>query len=106
MWNHKGFFMVDLLLSLSCWMLISVTILPIGIQFMENSMDEKEEYAATVLLYEKLQEMIVEGEVPTAQKIIKNEKQYDMKSNLETKEVCIQFENRNQKKYEVCEYWE
>lgn len=98
--------MIDLLLSLSAWILISMTVLPLGIHFLEESINEKEEYFATILLYEKLNELIEEGENPLTNTIFRNGKQYDFIPKSEMGEVCIQFENRNQKKEKVCEYWE
>lgn len=98
--------MIDLLLSLSAWILVSMTILPMGIQFLEESTNEKEEYFATILLYEKLNELIVNAEIPISNTLFRNQKQYEFFQKSDTGEVCIQFENRNQKKKTVCEYWE
>lgn len=98
--------MIDLLLSLSAWILISMTILPMGIHLLEESTNEKEEYFASILLYEKLNEILDKPETPIANTIFRNQKQYDFFLKLETGEVCIQFENRNHKKRTVCEYRE
>jgi hypothetical protein len=98
--------MVDLLLTLSACILISSTILPMVIQLMKESTVEKERYAATVLLFEKLHELLIENQLPVNQTIVKNDKQYEFIPSLDLKEVCIQFENRNQNKQKVCEFLE
>lgn len=98
--------MVDLILTLSAWILVSATILPMAIQFMIESNNEREKHIATGVLYEKLQEILVEGDIPTHQLIIKNGKQYEFIPDPVLKEVCIQFENNIQYKQKVCEFWE
>lgn len=98
--------MVDLLLTLSACILISSTILPMVIQLMRESTEEKERYSATALLYEKLHEFLIENQLPVNQTIVKNDKQYEFLQSPDLKEVCIQFENHNQSKQKVCEFLE
>lgn len=98
--------MADLLLSLSAWMLVSLTILPIGIEFLKESSHEDNEFEATVLLYEKLHEMLVEGQVLLPQSIERNGKEYQFTPSEGTKEVCIEFENYHKQKEQVCEFIE
>lgn len=98
--------MADLLLSLSAWMLISLTVLPIGIDFLKESMNEKVDYEARVILYEKLQEGLAEGQILPPHFISRNGKQYNFIPRTETKEVCIEYENDNKEKEIVCEFLE
>jgi hypothetical protein len=98
--------MVDLLLTLTACILISSTILPMVIQLMKESTEEKERYTATALLYEKLHEFLIEKQLPVNQIIVKNDKQYEFIQSPDLKEVCIQFENHNQSKQKVCEFLE
>jgi Na+-translocating ferredoxin:NAD+ oxidoreductase RnfG subunit len=98
--------MVDLLLTLSAFILISSTILPMVIQLLKESIEEKEKYAATSVLYEKLHDILIEKQLPVNQKIIKNDKVYEFIPSPDLKEVCIQFEDHNQSKQKVCEFLE
>lgn len=98
--------MVDLLLTMSACILISSTILPMVIQLMKASFEEKERYAATSVLYEKLHEILIEKQLPVNQIIIKNDKHYEFIPSPDLKEVCIQFEDHNQSKQKVCEFLE
>jgi hypothetical protein len=76
------------------------------IQLMKESTEEKERYAATSVLYEKLHEIIIEKQLPVNQIVIKNDKQYEFIPSPDLKEVCIQFEHHNQSKQKVCEFLE
>jgi competence protein ComGE len=98
--------MVDLLLTLSAFLLMSATILPMVIQLMKESIEEKEKYAATTVLYEKLHELLIEKQLPVNQRIIKNDIEYEFIQSPDLKEVCIQYENQHQRKQKVCEFLE
>jgi hypothetical protein len=73
---------------------------------MKESTEEKERYAATSVLYEKLHEILIEKQLPENQIVIKNDKRYEFIPSPDLKEVCIQFENNNQSKQKVCEFLE
>lgn len=98
--------MVDLLLTLSAFILISSTILPMVIQLMKESIEEKNRYVATSVLYEKLHDILIEKYLPVNQKIIKNDKEYEFIPSPDMKEGCIQFEIYNKSKQKVCEFLE
>jgi hypothetical protein len=98
--------MVDLLLTLSACIVISSIILPMVIQLMKVSISEKEKYAATSVLYEKLHEILIEKQLPENQIIIKNGKIYEFIAIPDLKEVCVQFESHKESKQKVCEFLE
>ncbi|WP_442594884.1 hypothetical protein [Neobacillus sp. D3-1R] len=98
--------MADLLLSMSAWMLISVTVLPIGVEFTRKYIDEREKFEALVILNEKLHEILVDGEIQPQQTITRNGKQYMFIPKIDTKEVCIEFEDIYKNKKTVCEFLE
>jgi competence protein ComGE len=104
--KNNGFFMIDLVLTLSSWLLISSTLLPLAIQFMVDSSNETEKYKVTIILYEKLHESLVEGQPLTSHIMEINGDKFEIISNPEQKEVCIQYEDHSQANKRICEYWE
>jgi hypothetical protein len=76
------------------------------IQLMKESASEKERYAATSVLYEKLHERLIEKQLLNNQIIIKNGKEYEVILSPDLKEVCIQFEDHYESKQKVCEFLE
>jgi competence protein ComGE len=98
--------MMDLLLSLSAWMLVASAILPMVIELMVDSVNEKNKFAATTILYAKLHEQLIQNQLPIYQIIVVKGKLYEIIPSADLKEVCIQFEDKNQDKKRVCEFWE
>lgn len=99
--------MSDVLLTLSALILICSTILPQAIQYMRESLNEKVKYEATIVLYEKLHELLVEGQTPITTEVISSSgKKYEFISNPLLKEVCIHYEDTGNFKKSVCEFWE
>jgi hypothetical protein len=98
--------MVDLLLSVSAWILLSSTIIPLAVQFIVDSINEKESHQATVILYEKLHGILIDGIIPPTHSFKVADSTYVFTSSENGMEVCIQFEDRQFNKKKVCEYLE
>jgi hypothetical protein len=105
-WKANGYFLFDILLSLSTLMIISSILLPQAIEFKMKSNNQTADFKAKVVLYEKLHELLAEGKQPTRQMIIKNTKEYIFTPSLDLTEVCIQYEDQEHTRKSVCEYWE
>lgn len=105
-WKANGYFLFDILLSISTLILVSSILLPQAIEFMIKSNNQEADFKAKIVLYEKLHELLAEGKQPTSQIIIKNSIQYMFTPNIDFTEVCIQYEDREHAKKSVCEYWE
>lgn len=59
--KDKGFFLAELLLSLSIWMLMTASLLPLYIHVSKQSIHAEKELEATHLLYEVIQFYLLEG---------------------------------------------
>lgn len=98
--------MIDLLLTMSAFILVGSMLLPMTINLMIESSHEKEIFTANALLYEKLHELLSTKQLPQYQLIEKQGKSYEFIPGPDQKEVCIHFEDRYQKPKKVCEFWE
>ncbi|MHC0035932.1 hypothetical protein [Pseudoneobacillus sp. C159] len=98
--------MFDIILTMSALLIIGSTILPIVLSTMSASVSEKETFTASVLLYEKLNELLAEKKQPEFQIVKKRGKTYEFLYIQATNQVCIQFDDPNQIQKRVCEYWE
>ena len=65
MWlkNEKGFYMAELIISLSGWLLISGVLVPIFIQVNKQSIEIQEKSEALHILYEYMQTVTIENPV-------------------------------------------
>jgi competence protein ComGE len=59
--KDKGFFLAELLLSLSIWMLMTASLLPIYIHVSKQSINTEKELEAVHLLHEVIQFYLLEG---------------------------------------------
>ncbi|KON87067.1 phosphatase [Sporosarcina globispora] len=109
MWRrNEGFFLAELLLSLS-GMLIAVGILfPLIIKAIEHSEEVKQDHKSIQLLYESLQQAALKGSFPEGKTIKKNQTVYEIfpKENQGLMEVCIRYENVRERTKEKCEIFQ
>ncbi|TKC19888.1 competence type IV pilus minor pilin ComGE [Robertmurraya kyonggiensis] len=104
--NCRGFFLVELLLSLSIWMVMTVSLLPLYIHVSKQSLDIQQEVQATHLLYEVLQRYVLEA--VAEDNSITREKFvfaviWEKESDGEPKRVCVNYEDAFQRAQQKCE---
>ncbi|KML46068.1 hypothetical protein [Cytobacillus firmus] len=109
MWRrNEGFFLAELLLSLSGMLLAAGIIFPLVIKALVHSEEVKQDYESTQLLYESLMEAASEGSFPEGETIKKNQTVYQifLKENQGFMEVCIRYENVRDNTKEKCEVFQ
>ncbi|MCM3704547.1 MULTISPECIES: phosphatase [Cytobacillus] len=109
MWRkNEGFFLAELLLSLSGMLLAASIMFPLVIKALEHSEEVKQDYESTQLLYESLMEAASERSFPEGKIIKKNQTVYQilLKKNQGFMEVCIRYENVRDYTKEKCEVFQ
>ncbi|WP_019154487.1 competence type IV pilus minor pilin ComGE [Robertmurraya massiliosenegalensis] len=101
----SGFFLVELFLSLTVWMLISLTLLPLYIHVSKQSLDMNKDITANHVLYESLHRYLLEGDFENGD--IKRENEWfrifwEKEVNIPVK-VCVKYENSFEQEKEKCE---
>jgi competence protein ComGE len=108
MWRkNDGFFLAELLLTLSAWLVVASVLFPLIIQAVNQSLQVKQEYIAAVRLYETLIDAKKEGNYPAFGTIVVDQTVFEVfqKGSRESGdlEVCIKYEDLLQQSYEKCE---
>jgi hypothetical protein len=98
----EGFFLGELLLSLSLWILAIGILLPFVIKLTNQSLQVKVETGAVHLLYEEVQAYLADGTVPGNRTVHKNGYEYMIIWKTD-REVCVKFEDQFQHPIEKCE---
>jgi competence protein ComGE len=99
MWlkNEQGFYMAELIISLSGWLLISGILVPLFIQVDKQSIEIQEKSEALHILYEYMQAVTIEDPVKENIIISGDYTQYEIVWGMEQeygeKEVSIRYEN-------------
>ncbi|EWG10666.1 hypothetical protein [Cytobacillus firmus] len=109
MWRkNKGFFLAELLLSLSGMLLAAGIMFPLIIKALEHSEEVKQDFESTQLLYESLLEAASEGSFPEGETMKKNQTVYKIfpKENQGVMEVCIRYESVRDSTKEKCEVFQ
>lgn len=106
--KNEGFFLVELLLSLSTWLIALGILLPYVIQVTNQSIELELEKTATHLLYDLLEKMKVDGSTASNKSITRNGVIYEVESRTSETglEVCITFKARSQENGEKCQLFE
>lgn len=108
MWRkNDGFFLAELLLTLSAWLVIASVLFPLIIQAVNQSLQVRQEFFAAKILYESLIDAKKKAVYPATETIVVNQTVYEIfqNGNGETAnmEVCIKYEDLLQQSYEKCE---
>ena len=74
--KNNGFYMAELLLSLSCWILMASMVVPMLVQLHKQSVQIQEKQDALHILYEYMQEVRVEQRERENVTVTKENKQY------------------------------
>lgn len=111
MWRkNNGFFLAEVMLSLSAWLVIATILFPLIINVVNQSLQGQQEYEGTKLLYETLIKAKKEGVFPNIEsiKIDRTVYQviYEPYGGQEKMEVCVQYEDLIQNTFEKCDLFE
>jgi hypothetical protein len=109
MWRrNEGFFLAELLLSLSGMLLAAGIMFPLIIKALEHSEEVKQDYESTQLLYESLLEAAMKGSFPEGKTMKINQTVYKIfpKESQGFMEVCIRYENVRDSTQEKCEVFQ
>lgn len=108
--KNDGYFLAELLLTLTAWIIIAGVIFPLIMKVMNQSIQAEQEYAAEKLLYEGLITAKKEGFLPVHETITINQTEYEMKQQSidgqAIMEVCIQYVDIFQRTNNKCEIFE
>lgn len=104
--NNDGFFLAEILLSLTVFLIISLFLLPLFIVFIEHRHELDRRMEANRLLYDELITAQVEQTPVEEKTMIKNGQSYTLfhrSGNSARLEVCVHYEIQT-KTIEMCEY--
>ena len=106
--KNDGFFLVELLLSLSTWMIALGFLLPFVIQVTNQSEGLELEKTATHILYDELEKMKVEGNIGSNKSVTRNGVIYEVEKRVSETvlEVCISYKDSSQTDCEKCQIFE
>lgn len=90
----EGFFLLELLLSLSAWFMLTLFFIPILMELANQSQQLVREKRANQLLYEELQANLVEDRTNSSYSLWHNGTEYRIYWNQVNtfKEVCVKVE--------------
>ncbi|MEH7356463.1 hypothetical protein V7150_23420 [Neobacillus drentensis] len=105
--SNKGFFLLELLLSLSALLMLSLYLLPLLMELRNQSWQLEIENTARKLMYEELQAKLIESQTFNNYSIIRNKVEYQIIWNDSVsagqKEVCVKVEkNAFLPEFKVC----
>lgn len=108
MWRkNDGFFLAELLLTLSAWLVIASVLFPLIIQAVNHSTKVRQEFFAVKTLYESLIDAKKNAVYPATESIVVHQTVYEIfhngKGETANMEVCIKYEDLFQQSYEKCE---
>ncbi|MBS4191274.1 type II secretion system protein [Bacillus sp. FJAT-49705] len=107
--RSNGFFLPEMLLSLSAWLIIAMVFFPLIMGVINRSIQLHQEYDGTQLLYETLQKAKKEERVPVHELIKINQTVYEVYQesvNDGSLEVCVKYEDILEHEYKKCEIFE
>jgi competence protein ComGE len=97
--KNKGFFLLELLLSLSAWFLIGLYLLPLLIDMTNQYKQLEVNKFARQLLYEELQAKLIDGQSYASYSVFLNGIEYKINwrdsSVPGQKEVCVKVEKNS-----------
>lgn len=106
--KNKGYYLLELILSLSGWILIISFFVPMLIGYHKQSIQIQEKSQAVQILYQYIEKVIIEDPARENFSLTKNNKRYDIVwfGNREgiKSEVCIRYEDVYGKTIQIIEY--
>jgi competence protein ComGE len=107
--KNDGFFLLELLLSLSVWIMIGVFFVPLLIDLKNQSQELEITNKANQLLYEELHAKLSVDLLDSGYSVFDSRREYriDWRDAGELKEVCVSVvEGSSQPKTEICAFQE
>lgn len=104
--RNNGFFLPEMLLTLSAWLVIAAVFFPLVMNIVKQSVGLQQEFEGTRLLYEALLSAKIEGVHPVSETITVNQTVYNISLESAGVEVCIQYENVFNIEQKKCEVFE
>lgn len=109
--STRGFFLLELLLSLSAWLMLSLFFLPLLIDLREQSLQLELESKARQLMYEELQSKLINNKTFSNYTSILNGVEYQIiwkdTGAGNQKEVCVRIEKKSfVPEIEICGFLE
>lgn len=99
----NGFFLVELLLSLSVWIVITLFLLPMFIHVSKQSLDTQYSREATKILYDTLQEHLFTGHSIENSTYVRKGKSFTVSQVIRENKVCVIYENSFKKETSLCD---
>ncbi|MDR7237179.1 hypothetical protein [Neobacillus drentensis] len=97
--STKGFFLLELLLSLSAWLMLSLFCLPLLIELRDQSRQLELESKARQLMFEELQTQLINNKSFSNYTSILNGVEYQIiwknSGTVDQKEVCVRIEKNS-----------
>ncbi len=103
LYKTNGFFLVELLLSLSIWLVITLFLLPMFIQVSKQSLNTQYSREASKLLYDSLQETLFTGLFKDQLTVERKGKSFTVTKEVSKNEVCVKYENAFKKEVLICD---
>ncbi|MEH7124511.1 type II secretion system protein [Bacillus sp. JJ1773] len=108
--KNKGFFLPEMLLTLSAWIVIATIFIPLIMNLIDQSVQLRQEFDSAQALYETLLKAQKEGWLPQTELITINQTVYEIYEGTSGvnagQEVCIKYENVFKKLQTKCEIFE
>lgn len=106
MWRKcDGFFLSDLLLSLSALLVSAVIFTPMMIRIITYSEQTQLEHEAVKVLYEYLIDVSARAVLPESQEVTSGGKRFEIHTN-DNGEVCVKYEDMLMRAQEACEIFQ
>ncbi|MGS2776064.1 competence type IV pilus minor pilin ComGE [Robertmurraya sp. GLU-23] len=103
LYKTNGFFLVELLLSLSIWLVLTLFLLPMYIQVSKQSLNNQYSREASKILYDSLQEAMFTGVIKDQLTVQRKGKSFTLIKEVSKNEVCVSYENSFKKEVLICD---
>lgn len=103
LFKPNGFFLAELLLSLSVWMVLTLFLLPMFIQVSKQSLNTQYSREATKLLYDTLQDYLFTGNLLENSTYERKGQAFKVSKVMSENKVCVSYENTFEKETKLCE---
>lgn len=103
LYKTNGFFLIELLLSLSIWMVLTLFLLPMFIQVSKQSLNTQYSREASKILYDSLQEVVFTGAIKDHLTVQRKGKLFTVTEEASKNEVCVRYENSFEKEVLICD---
>ncbi len=103
LYKTNGFFLVELLLSLSIWLVLTLFLLPMFIQVSKQSLNTQYSREASKILYDSLQESMFTGVIKDHLTVQRKGRSFTLIKEVSKNEVCVSYENAYKEEVLLCD---